>query len=157
MSCWVMGSIWLHGVWEIGQTTFCVRVSLLRWWDVIFRGLSICPLLTISSFLGSSERCVDIRSISWHGTPGINSGDTWSHQRLLYSSGSHWRHCSESSQWRHAHKDVFGRDMMHTSEVYYALSTLALSPRTHIHIHILTAETIQQCVTQNNFSLQRWR
>lgn len=46
------------------------------------------------------------------------------------------------------------RGMMHSSEVYDVLNTLVLS---HIHIHIHTAKTIQQCVTKNNCSLQLWR
>lgn len=70
-----------------------------------------------------------------HRTPGIVSGDTWSRHRTLYSTGSHWLHCSEGL--KHAHTDIFCReDMTHSSEFMMHNIHWPFLPRAHVQIHI---------------------
>lgn len=121
--------------WLSLHSTFLKKL----WWDVIFTGLSscpVCPLLAIFSFLPKQWEVLEYQKhiLAW---------DPWdllkrhlvAHHTPLYSSGSHWLHCSEKlTMDTCTQRHILQRDMMHSFEVTMYWKPWRFPQRTHIHI-----------------------
>lgn len=110
------------------------------WWDVNIRGLSSCPVYSLLAIFIFWHK--DIRSISWHNTHGIHSGDTWSHRTPLTVLAHTDCIVLGSSQLGQAHRGIFCRETRCIPLRLRCTENPGAFPSAHIHIHSHKAKTI---------------
>ena len=134
----------LHGIGKIEQMTFRV-FSILLWWDVVFRGLSgcpVCPMLTIFSFLSSTGEVLEyqIYILTW---------DPWDilGRHLVAPQTTSRRWLTRTTLFWEAHNGDLHIEAYSAETRCIPLRLRCTEhpgtfPSAHIHIHIHMAKTI---------------